>query len=348
MRTDASRLGTVMQVMAGAGTGGAETFSMDLVIALHEAGLRQVVVTRPEPARLARLAEAGVRCIATRLPFALPPPLGRMAMARIVAAEKPALVQAFMGRAASVAPEGSIGWFGGYYDLKRFRRCRHLIAITPHMRDDMIARGADPAHLSLIPTFAALDPSPALPRESFGTPPGARIVLCLARLHPKKGLDTLLDAIAAMPQATHLWLAGEGELEGALRAQAARLGVAERVHFLGWRTDRGALLRAADVLAVPSRYEPFGTVVIEGWAAGVPVVAASAVGPAATIEDGRTGLVVPVDDARALAAALGRVLEDAALARDIMARAATALTQRYAREAVVAAYLDLYARLQAG
>ena len=341
------RIGTVMQVMAGAATGGAETFSIDLVIALHEAGLRQVVVTRPEPARLARLAAAGVRCIATRLPFALPPPLGRLALARIVAAEKPALVQAYMGRAASVAPQGSIGWFGGYYDLKRFRRCRHLIAITPHMRDDMIARGADPAHLSLIPTFAALDPSPALPRDSFGTPQGARIVLCLARLHPKKGLDTLLDAIASMPAETHLWLAGDGELDGALRAQAARLGIEGRVHFLGWRDDKGALLRAADVLAVPSRYEPFGTVVIEGWAAGVPVVAAAATGPAATIEDARTGLVVPVDDAGALAAALSRAISDPALRHEMTAGATTALAQRYARGAVVDAYLDLYARLAA-
>lgn len=346
MTPDARRLGPVMQVMAGAETGGAETFSMDLVVALHEAGLRQVVVTRPVPARLARLAAAGVRCIPARLPFALPRPLGRLALARIVAAEKPALVQAYMGRAASIAPQGSIGWFGGYYDLKRFRRCRHLVAITPHMRDDMIARGADPAHLSLIPTFAALDPTPALSRESFGTPAGARIVLCLARLHPKKGLDTLLDAIAAMPEGTHLWLAGSGELEGALRAQAERLGIAGRVHLLGWRTDKGALLRAADVLAVPSRYEPFGTVVIEGWAAGVPVVAAAAIGPAATIADGETGLVVPIDDAPALASALGRALDDAPLRAAITAQATAELGRRYAREAVVAAYLALYARLQ--
>jgi glycosyltransferase involved in cell wall biosynthesis len=214
------------------------------------------------------------------------------------------------------------------------------------MQADMIARGADPAHLSLIPTFAALDPSPALPRDSFGTPADARIVLCLARLHPKKGLDTLLDAIAAMPAEVHLWLAGDGELDAALRAQAARLAIADRVHFLGWREDKGALLRAADVLAVPSRYEPFGTVVIEGWAAAVPVVAAAATGPATTVEDGRTGLLVPVDDAPALAAALGRVLADRALAAALASGAAEALDRRYARAAVVRAYLDLYARLQ--
>jgi hypothetical protein len=107
------------------------------------------------------------------------------------------------------------------------------------------------------------------------------------------------------------------------------------------------MLRAADALAVPSRYEPFGTVVIEGWAAGVPVVAARATGPAGTIEDGETGLLVPVDDAPALATALRRVLEDRALARHLAARAAMALEARYSRRAVVDAYLRLYARLQA-
>jgi glycosyltransferase involved in cell wall biosynthesis len=341
-----SSLGPVMQVLAGAPQGGAETFATDLIIALHEAGLPQVVVTRPVPERLERLAAAGVRCIPVRLPFALPPPLGRLALQRIVAREKPRLVQAFMGRAASIAPRGSIGWFGGYYDLRRYRRCRHLIAITPHMRDDMLRRGADPQRLSLIPTFAALDHAPALPRESFGTPAGARIVLCLARLHPKKGLDTLIEAISALPPDVHLWLAGAGELDAELRAQAQARGVSGRVHMLGWRTDRGALLRAADVLAVPSRYEPFGTVVIEGWAAGVPVVAARAVGPAATIEDGRTGLLVPMNDAPSLAKALARVLEDRGLAGTLAAAAATELDRRYARDAVVAAYLDLYARLQ--
>jgi glycosyltransferase involved in cell wall biosynthesis len=78
----------------------------------------------------------------------------------------------------------------------------------------------------------------------------------------------------------------------------------------------------------------------------VPVVAAAATGPATTVEDGRTGLLVPVDDAPALAAALGRVLADRALAAALASGAAEALDRRYARAAVVRAYLDLYARLQ--
>ena len=76
------------------------------------------------------------------------------------------------------------------------------------------------------------------------------------------------------------------------------------MRFLGWRTDRGALLRAADICVLPSRWEPFGTVMLEAWAAGTPLVAAASQGPAALIEDGGNGLLVPVDDVAALAAAV--------------------------------------------
>ena len=342
------RGGPVLHLVAGARHGGAETFTTDLFVALGEAGLDQVVVTRPWPERLARLRAAGVRAIPATLPFALPPALGRLALAPILRRERPSAVVAYMGRAAAIAPRGAVGWFGGYYDLRRYARCGHLVAITPHMRDDMIGRGADPARLSLIPTFAALEDSPPAPRAALGVPEDAPLILCLARLHPKKGLDTLLDALALIPDA-HLLIAGEGEERGALEARIASLGLAPRARLLGWRDDRGALLRAADVLAVPSRYEPFGTVVIEGWAAGIPVVAAAAAGPAATITHGGDGLLVPVDDAPALAAALSDILSDlrsfpTRIAR-LTATAARRLRERYSREAVVASYLDLFARL---
>src|SRR3546814_11074829 len=96
-----------------------------------------------------------------------------------------------------------------------------------------------------------------------------------------------------------LWLAGEGPRRRALMQQAARLGLGDRVRFLGWRDDVAALLRAADVFLCPSRHEPPGNVVIEAWAHGTPVVAAASQGPRPLIEDGTTGLLVALDDADA-------------------------------------------------
>ncbi len=148
------------------------------------------------------------------------------------------------------------------------------------------------------------------------------------------------------------WRMGQPEREEArartLRnALAGRLGVASRVRFLGWRDDRAALFGAADVCVMPSRYEPFGTVMIEAWANQVPLIAAASAGPAALVEDGVTGLLVPVDDAGALAGALGRVLGDRAFAARLAAAGRAAYEESFTEAAVVRGYLDFYARVSA-
>jgi glycosyltransferase involved in cell wall biosynthesis len=138
------------------------------------------------------------------------------------------------------------------------------------------------------------------------------------------------------------WIAGEGPLEADLRALAARLGVADRVRFLGWRTDRGALLRAADICLLPSRWEPFGTVMLEAWAAGTALVAAASQGPSALIEDGANGLLAPVDDAPALTAAVRRLIDDPDLQARLIERGLADYQRGYTREAVTQHMISLY------
>jgi len=170
------------------------------------------------------------------------------------------------------------------------------------------------------------------------------VLLSLSRLHEKKGLDVLLQALAELP-ACHAWIAGDGPLEGDLKGLAVRLGVADRVRFLGWRSDRGALLRAADICVLPSRWEPFGTVMLEAWAAGTPLVAAASQGPSALIEDGSNGLLVPVDDAPALAAAIRRLMAEPALTAHLIDRGRADYQQGFTREAVTERMLALYRQL---
>ncbi len=136
-----------------------------------------------------------------------------------------------------------------------------------------------------------------LPRAALGVPDGAKLVLALGRLHRNKGFDVLIRALARLPDA-HALIAGEGPERAALAALARAEGVAARVHMPGWREDTAALLAACDVLACPSRQEPLGNVVIEGWSARVPVVAAAAQGPAELILPGQDGLLVPCENAR--------------------------------------------------
>ncbi len=333
----------IVHLMAGGAHGGAETYCEETIIALHRAGVDQQVITRPYPDRLARLQQEGVSVHAARFGKWFDAATGRLAR-RVVEGFGTQVVHAWMSRAAAFVPPGDrpvIGWFGGYYDVRKFRRCTHLVGCTEDIARHQRDHGWPADRVSAIPTFALLDDGPPLDRARFDTPEAAPLILCLARLHEKKGLDTLIDAMAGLPDA-FLWLAGDGPLEARLKEQVTRLGLEGRVRFLGWRNDRGALLRTADVLAVPSRYEPFGTVMVEAWATGTPLVAAAAAGPAATVTDGENGLLVPVDDAAALRDALARLLQDRELCQTLVAGGTASWQARFTQAKVVQAWINLY------
>lgn len=338
----------VMQLMAGGTHGGAETYFEDTVIALAEAGIDQQIVTRAYPDRMIRLRGAGLSVTPARFGKWLDFGTGTT-IRTLVRAFQPDIIHSWMGRAASALPAASavnIGWFGGYYDLKRFARADMFVGCTPDIARHIREAGIAEDRVTSVATFAGLDEDPAIDRAACDTPEEVPLILCLARLHPKKGLDTLLDALVELPGAW-LWIAGDGPLQGELMAQAERLGLTDRVRFLGWRTDRGALLRTADLLAVPSRYEPFGTVMVEAWQTGTPLVAAAAQGPAATVEDGENGLLVPIDDVSALAAALRRVIDDPALRARLVAGGRQTYEARFTRAAVVSAWRAAYERAMA-
>jgi glycosyltransferase involved in cell wall biosynthesis len=329
--------------MAGAEVGGAETYYVDMVTALARAGLSQTAVIRSEPRRAAQLRQAGVETV--ELAF------GRLldfstkaALRRHFAAIRPTIVQTWMSRATQFCPSGDflhVGWLGGYYKPATFRRCDHTVAVTTdivqHLRDGGLP--ADRTHY--IPTFAVHREVPPVSRASLHTPDGVPLLLALGRLHPKKGFDVLLRALAQVERAW-LWLAGEGELRAELEALAMSAGVADRVRFLGWRTDREALLAACDVCVMPSRYEPFGTVMIEAWAANRPLVVAAAAGPKGLVRDGVDALLVPIDDVGALADALRRTVSDRGLASTLAQNGHRAYVERFTEQAVVRQYLQFY------
>ena len=140
------------------------------------------------------------------------------------------------------------------------------------------------------------------------------MIAALGRLHDNKAFDTLIRALASLPAGT-LWLAGEGPEHTTLADLASALGIADRVVFLGWQDDPQAVIRGADILVCPSRHEPFGNVIAEGMSCEKPVISTRTNGGCELIEDGVNGVLVPVDDADALADALGQLANDMALAR---------------------------------
>ena len=255
-----------------------------------------------------------------------------------------------MRRAASILPAvrvPTIGWFGGYYNPRHFGRCDDFVGVTRDIVRHMVDKGVPTQHAHYIPTFPDIVDMPPVDRAAFNTPADAKIILALSRLHPKKGLDTLLHALAKMPANVYAWLAGDGPDQTKLRQLCTSLGLDHRVRFLGWRTDRAALLGTADVCVMPSRYGPFGTVILEAWAAYVPFVACKSAGPLATITNSENGLLVDIDDVTGLASALTRALDDQPLRDRLVANGFATYETSFTRAAVTQQWLAFYHTLLA-
>jgi glycosyltransferase involved in cell wall biosynthesis len=191
----------------------------------------------------------------------------------------------------------------------------------------------------------AREPSHVIPLgidvERFG---GARpaltaerpVVGTVGRLAEQKDHETLLDAAKLLPLAQFV-LVGDGELRAQLQERAS-----ENVKFTGWRDDIPELLASFDVYVQPSLFEGLCVAVLEAQAAGVPVVATPVGGMRDTVVPEETGLVVPVGDARALAAAVERLLDDQELASRLANEAAQRVRERYRTSRMIDETLALY------
>jgi glycosyltransferase involved in cell wall biosynthesis len=152
------------------------------------------------------------------------------------------------------------------------------------------------------------------------------LVGAFGRLAPWKGQHVLIEALRELPGVHALIvgqdLYGEREYEAALRQTVTEGGLADRVHFLGFRTDIPLLMRAVDVVVHTSTApEPFGRVIVEGMMSGRPIVATAGGGPEEILQNGTSGIIVPPNDSGALATAIRRLLEPGAWRNRIVAAA---------------------------
>ncbi len=341
----------LLQAIAGGEHGGAEAFFVRLALALDRAGVDQHILVRDGRPWISALRDGGLQPVA--LPFGgWTDFTTRRAFGREIKAFSPHVVLTWMNRASHLCPARVAGHsfthvarLGGYYDLKYYTSCDHLIGntedIVRYVRSELWP--AERSHY--IANFVAAEPALAVARAELETPDRAPLVLALGRLHVNKAFDQLLHALTELPD-TYVWIAGDGPLKAELHALAESLGVAARVRFLGWREDVGALLAAADIFVCPSRIEPLGNVVIEAWAHGTPVVAAAAAGPMSLITPGETGLLVPLEDAPALATSIRTLTDNPELAARLAEAGRAAYAVTYTEETIVRRYLDFFEQVR--
>ena len=173
------------------------------------------------------------------------------------------------------------------------------------------------------------------------------MLLGLGRLVPQKGYDVALRAFASVrerhPDAV-LVIAGEGPERTELERLGQELGLGESVRFPGRAGDVAAWLQRAEVLVHPARWEGFGLVLLEAMLASLPVVATRVSAIPEIVVDGETGLLVPANDSVALAAALGHVLDDPALARQLAEAGLARARRDFSVERMATATAEVYRR----
>jgi glycosyltransferase involved in cell wall biosynthesis len=189
-------------------------------------------------------------------------------------------------------------------------------------------------------------------RQEFGIGPQEVVLGTMARLDDtRKGVDLFLQMAAQLAPrwpAARFLVAGEGLLRPALEAQAASLGLGERVIFAGWRRDTARVLAGLDVFVMPSLFEGGPTTVLEAMAMGKAVVASRVGMVPEVIEEGRSGLIVPPGDVPALTLAATRLLQDPPLAAKIEATARERAVANYSIDRMVQRYLEVFARAREG
>jgi glycosyltransferase involved in cell wall biosynthesis len=230
------------------------------------------------------------------------------------------------------------------------RRAATVTGCSQFVLDDAVRRfGLAPQRGVIVPNGfqvgdGAVAPGLALPFERF--------VLGLGRVVEKKGFDLLINAFALVADdhpEVGLVIGGNGAARPGLLAQVQRLGLSDRVVLPGMlsRDEVAWAMHHAAVFVLPSRIEPFGIVVLEALSAGRPVIVSDRGGATEIVSDGKDGLVVDPFDSQALAAAIGRLLEDDGL-RTRFTEAGRARVRDFAWDAVTARYTALYQEVAPG
>lgn len=343
---------TTLQVIASPQLGGAEIACERISGALSRAGQAATCVLRRGARLLDTLAPEVARY---ELPMRSYWDLGTvLQIRRLLKSGRWPIVQSWATRATWLtrAPRDVVhlARIGGYYNLRRFRHADGWIVNTGALADWLVREGFPRERVSCIDNFVPELPSglaPPLTRSQFGIPDDALLIASIGRLVKSKGVQDLIAAVSQLPRALgarplHLLLIGDGVYRAELGQLAETLGVQDRVHFAGWIGAAVAAMPVADAIVLPSHKEALGNVILEAWSQRLPVLSTCTDGGKGLIQDGINGLLTPIADSAALAAALQRLLIDEGLRSAVADAGHATFESRYSEQATVAAYLAFY------
>ncbi len=355
----------ILHTESSLGWGGQENRTLNEMLGLRELGHEMVLACQPGARLGARACEAGFEVFETRMRGALDLPAIlrlRSFMLRyridIVNTHSSRDTQ-LAGMAARTLPH-----------RPRIVRTRHLalpitsrftysvlpdhvVTVSAHVGRYLESAGVPKARITTVPTGIDLNRydhanTTSDLRVELGLAPDALLVGTIAILRIKKGHAEILDAVPAVLQrfpGAHFVFAGDGPQMENLKRRIASEGLAAHVHLLGLRRDITNVLASLDIFVLPTHQEALGTAFIEAGAMRLPVVATNVDGVPEVVQQGATGLLVPLHDGTALAEAICTLLADPGYRDRMGSNAAKFVRDRFSREAMAQGMETLYQRL---
>jgi glycosyltransferase involved in cell wall biosynthesis len=237
-----------------------------------------------------------------------------------------------------------------YWEKIAFDRAKLVVVVSEKVKQEVLAIGIPEHRIRVIANGVDLEEfAPNLvdsplerlrQRQQLGLPEDVPLALFVGDIRiSRKNLDTILRALVNVPQ-LHLAIAGAPDSRNFYPHLAQTLGVSDRVHFLGFRSDVAALMQSADMFVFPSRYEPFGLVLLEAMASQLPVITATSTGAADIVTPECGFVLADPNNVQALGSALDRLTGDT-VARHKMGKAARLVAKQYSWTNMADSYLEL-------
>lgn len=340
----------ILQICGAQHAGGAEAHFLRFCIELNKYDDMDVVaIVRKDSWLEEQLKKEDIKVYALgfRSSFDL---MTSLKILKISLKEKSDIIQCWMNRAATLTPKRArgfkIGRLGGYYSLKNYKSMDWLVGATDDICNHITQNGWRSDKLSCIPNFVNLPKSEDKQissnlKDELGLN-GKVILYTPARLHDVKGLDTGIEALKLLPDHFCYLIVGSGPEEYNLKKLADNLGVQDRVIFAGWQNDITPFCYISDIFLVPSRHEPFGSVLLEAWSHKKPLVTSDSQGALAITQDQISSLIFRKNDSTSLAEIILRVNSDTALRRHLITNGHVIFLENYTAKSVLDKYKSLY------
>ncbi|MDR1482289.1 MAG: glycosyltransferase family 4 protein [Synergistaceae bacterium] len=334
---------------------------VDLMKALERKGLSQVLLCGPGGDMQHEAVSKGIETLTWR-PVASNVPILCPRYAAIVKSVGPDIVHTRLSAAAAMAgfwnkilKIPTIATLDKAAKAKYYRGADHFMACSAWTRDYMIHQGLCPEKIDVVynsidvKKYARDDLVRAKFRERLGISPNEKILISAGVFRRNKGFDFLIRAFARFVSSrgdTRLLLAGDGEERPAYSGLIESLELGGKVILSdGYVSDIRPWLWGADFFVLPSRGEPFGIILLEAMASGLPVIATDEGGPKEIITHGENGLLTPVDDVPAMVSAMKRLTDSStSLIQRVVSRGYERLSD-FTSEALAETYMTIYEKV---